>query len=109
MGTPIDILAVAAGSVACSLLIAIAFGRSSARADDNTERLRARHLRESSRTITTVRLRRARSASASAVSYAGVAGLAAAHETISREPSITLPSSRTRVGTMRLPVSRSTS
>lgn len=46
---------------------------------------------------------------APAVSYAGFAGLAWAQATISREPSTTLPSSRTSVGTIRLPVSRSTS
>jgi hypothetical protein len=44
-----------------------------------------------------------------AVSYAGFAGLAWAQATISREPSTKLPSSRTSVGTMRFPVSRSTS
>jgi hypothetical protein len=82
------ILFAALGAIGFSALIAIAFGRVSARADLASELL----LLE-----------------AALAGYAGTAGLAAAQEAISREPSITLPSSSTSVGTMRLPVKRSTS
>lgn len=102
MASPIVILAAALGAVGLATVLAVALGRVSAHADRSSERLLAQRAHEASGTIRAARL-------PSAVSYAGVAGLAAAHETISREPSITLPSSSTSVGTMRLPVSRCTS
>jgi hypothetical protein len=82
------ILSAVLGAVGCSGLLALAFGRAAAHADLASDLL----LLDRSR-----------------LSYAGTAGLAAAHEAISCEPSITVPSSSRSVGTVRLPVKRSTS
>jgi hypothetical protein len=103
VGTPIGIVVVVVAVVFCATFV-VALARSAAHADDNSELLLADYLRELSQAISV-----ARTETSSAISYAGIAGLAAAHETISREPSITLPSSSRSVGTMRLPVRRSTS
>jgi hypothetical protein len=72
---------------------AVALGRVAAQADEDYEQL----------------LVAARSGSDEGLLGDGYAGLAAAHSTISREPSITVPSSSRRVGTQRLPVSSATS
>ena len=88
MSSSILILSAVFGTVGCSALLALAFGRAAAHADLTSDLL----LLDRSR-----------------LSYAGTAGLASAHEAISCEPSITVSSSSTSVGTMRLPVRRSTS
>jgi hypothetical protein len=114
------------GTLACSALFAIAFGRVASHAERSSELLllnpaldttgawNAHQGMVASGQTAEARLRGAAGRlgereARSRVSYAGVTGLVAAHETISREPSITLPSSSTRVGTIRLPVRRSTS
>jgi hypothetical protein len=126
VSSSILILSAAVGTVGCFALLTIAFARVAAHAELASELMLleallsawgAYGLRGSDerppaagKRPRTVAVRRAKEPDGgSRVSYAGTAGLAAAHETISREPSITLPSSSTSVGTIRLPVKRSTS
>jgi hypothetical protein len=107
---PIAVAGVLA-AVALAALTMAALGRAAARADEASDDL----LAQTSGPAAPARIRASRTTPIRAarlpspVSYAGVAGLAEAQETISREPSMTVPSSRTSVGTMRLPVNRSTS
>src|SRR5262249_45493305 len=75
--------------------VALALGRAAAQADEDYARLLGE---QPSQVIDAAQLLRD--------SYAG---LAAAQAAISREPSTTVPSSRRRVGTQRLPVSSATS
>lgn len=89
----IIIVALAAGATAFSALLAVALGRVAGQADREMERDLARR----------------RGRERFLVPVDSYAGLAAAHLTISCEPSITVPSSRTSVGTQRLPVSSCTS
>jgi hypothetical protein len=107
VASSILIFAVGFGVLGLSALLALALARAAANADAQSERELAEHVPEILVTLGPGRAGRA--PSTARVSYAGVAGLAAAQETISREPSIVLPSSRSSVGTMRLPVRRSTS
>jgi hypothetical protein len=72
VGSSILILFATLATVGLAAMVAIAFGRASARAEVASDLL----LLE-----------------AALAGYAGTAGLAAAHETISREPSTTVPSS----------------
>jgi hypothetical protein len=75
------------------VIMALAMGRVAARADEELDELLARRL----------------GSAAARELRESYAGLAWAQPTISREPSTTVPSSRTNVGTQRLPVSSWTS
>jgi hypothetical protein len=88
--TMIVICGVAA--IVCSATMALAMSRAAGQADEDLDRMLARHLRADR---------------APGPRY--VAGWDRAQATISFEPSTTVPSSRRRVGTQRLPVSSSTS
>ena len=87
------IIASALGTMAFGALLAVALSRVAALADENADRLLAEH--DSERFIAPATPR--------------YAGFARAQSTIARESSIAVPSSRTRVGTHRLPVSAWTS
>jgi hypothetical protein len=88
----IIIVALAVGAAGFSAMLAIALGRVAGRADREMEALIAQH--------------RASPLPLISESYAG---LAPAHSTIAWESSMTVPSSRTSVGTQRFPVSSWTS
>ena len=93
----IIIVASALGAIGLSATFAVALSRAAALADQDSDRMLAE-------------LRAAPSISDHRPSYGqGYAGLAWAQSTIARESSITEPSSRTSVGTQRLPVSSWTS
>lgn len=87
------IIASALGTMAFGALLAVALGRVAALADENADRLLAEHDSDAS-------------IAAAAQRYTG---FARAQSMIARESSITEPSSRTRVGTHRLPVNAWTS
>jgi hypothetical protein len=87
------IIASGLGTMAFGALLAVALGRVAALADENADRLLAEHDRDP--TIADVAQR--------------YTGFALAQSTIARESSIAVPSSRTRVGTHRLPVNAWTS
>jgi len=89
----IVLVAAVLGAVGLTTMFALALGRTAAIADEQVDRMLAQR-----RERPTVRGYRQ--------SYAG---FARAHSTIARESSITVPSSRTNVGTQRLPVSSCTS
>jgi hypothetical protein len=76
----------------CALMV-LSLSHAAARADEELDEILARRI----------------GASAEREQHESYAGLAFAQATISPEPSITLPSSRTSVGTQRLPVSSCTS
>jgi hypothetical protein len=87
------IVSVALGATAFSALLVIALARVAALSDRDSERMLAEHL----------------AAPRASVCHRGYAGLERAQATIARESSMAVPSSRIRVGTMRLPVSSCTS
>lgn len=87
------LLAIVAAVIAFSAVMAVALGRAAAGADREMEIDREREL---------ARLHRR---SRLTVLPGGYAGWSRAHATISREPSTTVPSSSTSVGTQRFPVS----
>jgi hypothetical protein len=76
----------------CALMV-LALSRAASRADDELDEIVARRI----------------GASDAREQHESYAGLAFAQATILSEPSITVPSSRTNVGTQRLPVSSCTS
>jgi len=89
------IVASVVAAMSLGVLLTLALARAAALADENSDRMLTEHTEQAP--ITGDRL-----------SYAGF-GFARAHSTIARESSITEPSSRTSVGTQRLPVSSVTS
>jgi hypothetical protein len=89
----IIIVGSALAAIGFSAMLAIALSHTAARADEELDRQLAE--RRASASITVLRQ-----------SYEG---FARAQSTISRDPSITSPSSRRSVGTQRLPVSSCTS
>jgi hypothetical protein len=87
------IIASVLGTMAFGALLAVALGRVAALADENADRLLAEHEGDPPIAPATSRY----------------TGFARAQSTIARESSIAVPSSRTRVGTHRLPVNAWTS
>jgi hypothetical protein len=91
------IIASALGALTFGALLAVALGRIAALADEDADRMLAEHHADPPITAPVP---------SPAQRYTG---FARAQSTIARESSITEPSSRTRVGTHRLPVSAWTS
>jgi hypothetical protein len=87
------IIIVSAAAMAFITTLAIALGRAAAHGDEELDSL----------------LERERPTPSSTARRQGYAGLATDQSTISCEPSITVPSSSTSVGTQRFPVSSWTS
>lgn len=90
--TLIIVIAGTAASAFCSLIV-VALARVAAQADERLDEIVVRRA----------------GASAVAAQHESYAGFAFAQATISCEPSITVPSSSSSVGTQRLPVSSCTS
>lgn len=98
------ILAILVGIALAALCLVVALGRAAGRGDEHSERWAAEAL-------SLARLGAAGAAGENAAPPRDedYAGLALAQATISPEPSTTVPSSSTSVGTIRLPVRRFTS